>query len=64
MTRAQNLSIAYNDYQLARNRDAERLAYFKILFYGGHDGFPPTNSSLRAAFARWLRILALWIEKR
>lgn len=43
---------------------AGQAAYHEILLFGGKDGYPPTESRWRLALARWLRLLALKVERR
>lgn len=58
------LETAYNDYWTAKNTAEDRSAYYRILFFGGIDGWSPTDSKIRQNLARWLRQLALRVEQR
>lgn len=57
-----DLKSAHTAYGAAMTRREEQAAYHEILLYGGEDGYPD-GPQWRAAFARWARRFACWIEK-
>jgi hypothetical protein len=59
-----DLQNALADYIAAKTPAEEANAYYRILLFGGADGFPPTSSAWRAFVARKLRQWALLIESR
>jgi hypothetical protein len=57
-----DLKSALDAYWGAKSRREEQAAYHEILLFGGRDGYP-INNWWRPSVARWLRRLALWVEK-
>ena len=58
--RQQKLRQAISDYWSAQSTDAEKGAYYRILLYGGQDGYG--RPGLRRWLARMLRTLAAIVE--
>jgi hypothetical protein len=58
-----DLETALFAYWQAKTLREEQAAYHQILLFGGFDGYPNTGKC-RTVSARWLRKLALKIEKR
>lgn len=58
-----NLDTALEAYWASGTPRENQAAYHEILLFGGLDGYPGP-SPYRAAVARALRRLALWVERR
>jgi hypothetical protein len=63
-----DLASASAAYWSAQSRREEQAAYHEVILFGGQDGWHQVarrgGPSWRGKIARWLRIAALWIEKR
>jgi hypothetical protein len=57
-----DLPSALDAYWRAQNRREDQAAYHEILLFGGKDGYP-SHGKYRTAVIRWLRKMALWLEK-
>lgn len=57
-----DLKSALDAYWGATSHREDQAAYHEILLFGGRDGYPK-HGELRNAVVRWLRKLALWIER-
>jgi hypothetical protein len=62
VTHVTDLSSALDAYWTASSRREDQAAYHEILLFGGPDGYP-SHGKARTAVIRWLRQLALWIER-
>jgi len=63
-----DLDSALTAYWSARNRRENQAAYHEILLFGGRDGWHQVSHkggpTWRGRVARWLRQLALKVERR
>lgn len=57
-----DLDSALAAYWNATSHREEQSAYHEILLFGGPDGYP-SHGKVRTSVIRWLRKLALWIER-
>jgi len=57
-----DLDTALAAYWSATSRREDQAAYHEILLFGGPDGYP-NHGPKRTAIIRWLRKLALWLER-
>jgi hypothetical protein len=57
-----DLESALDAYWNAHSRREDQAAYHEILLFGGPDGYP-SHGKFRTAVIRWLRKIALWIER-
>jgi hypothetical protein len=62
VTHVNDLDSALEAYWAASSHREDQAAYHEILLFGGVDGYP-SHGRFRTSVIRWLRRLALWIEK-